>query len=246
MPNRKKSKNQKKNRPRKSNAIVQQRNGTPGTSLIGAIGSVSATPLPSRFRTVLRYGDQFTTSTAAVTGNCGAITLFRPHSLFDPNQTAFGTFPYSFDQLKVLYAKYVVTACRYRFIANSIGGTAEIAMHVSLSNSDGFVTLAGLSTAKAMERNNVATVLLSPSGNHRTAEISGRIEIHKLFGVTLQAYRTAESQYSALVTANPAQNANLMIAVSSPSATAGEQASILVFLEYECELFEPITQATST
>jgi hypothetical protein len=213
---------------------------------LGIAGKNSATPLPARFKANLRYSGTFSLTTAAITGSSSPAHIFSLSSLFDPDATAFGHFPYGFDQLKVLYSKYCVYNTKFRIIASTIGGTAEIGIHAAVMTPNGFSALGGLTFDACCERDSVSTVLVSPSGNSRVAEIFGKVNIASVLGVTSQGYRGAESLYAALVTANPTLAPTLSVAASSPSGTGGESVTVTVVLDYESEFFEPIVVAQST
>jgi hypothetical protein len=214
--------------------------------VLGIPGKQTSTPLPARFKANLRYSGTFSLTTAAVTGNSSPAHIFNLGSLFDPDVTSFGHFPYGFDQLKVLYSKYCVYNTKFRIIASTIGGTAEIGIHAGVMTPNGFSALGGLTFDACCERDSVSTVLISPSGNSRVAEIYGKCNLASVLGVTQQAYRGAESLYAALVTANPTLSPTLSVAASSPSGTGGETVTVTVVLDYEAEFFEPFVLAQST
>ncbi len=213
-------------------------------SMIGFRGSLSAVPLPTRFRTRLRYSETATFTTGAV-GIVGTANLWRLNSLFDPNQTGVGHQPYGFDSFAALYAKYLVRGARWVLTAMTPGASADVYIHCQVGDSDGFLTIVGLTPDAAIERSNVSTAIQSPSGNNRVTTINGSARIHQVAGVSEQAYVGAESLYSALVTANPAKNYALQVAASSPSGAGGEAIVINFFIEYDAEFFEPIGQAQS-
>ncbi len=212
--------------------------------MIGFRGTLSAVPLPPRFRTKLRYSETATFTTGAL-GVVGTGQLWRLNSLFDPNQTGVGHQPYGFDQLAAMYAKYLVRGAKWVITVMTPGASADIFVHCQVADSDGFLTIVGLSPDAALERSNVTTCILSPSGNTRTTSIHGTARIHQIAGVTEQAYVGAESLYSALVTANPTKNYTLQIAASSPSGTGAEACVVTFFIEYDCDFFESIGQAQS-
>jgi len=209
-------------------------------------GTVSAGPLPTRFCTKLRYASSITSTTTAVTGVAALVRLWNLGSLFDPDATGFGHYPYGFDQLKVLYAKYLVTGCRFKILVHSIGGTAEIGVHAQLVNGDGFLTLVGSSFDACAEKSNVTTVLVSPSGDTRTTSLSGYCDNAKVLGISKEILRSDVALYSAAVTANPTLSPILQVCCSSPTGTGGEAVTCSIMLEYDCELFEPNTLAQST
>jgi hypothetical protein len=242
---------QKQTQQRRSKAMNGQQNAaviprimTAGR--LGIVGSQSSLPLPARFKATLRYSGTFSLSTATTTGFTSAPHLFNLGSLFDPDATSFGHYPYGFDQLKVLYSKYCVYHTRFRIIGATIGGTAEVAMHAAVMSPNGYTSIGGISFDAACERNSVATVLVSPSGNSRVAEIRGSVVLSRVLGVTDAAYRGSESLYAALVSANPTLAPTLSVAVSSPSGTGSESLTVTVVLDYQCELFEPIVLSQST
>jgi hypothetical protein len=193
----------------------------------------------------MRYASSITSATGAV-GISALVRLLNMGSLFDPDATGFGHYPYGYNQLKTLYAKYLVLGCRFKIICHSIGGTAEVGVHASVSNGDGFVTIVGLTFDACVEKDAVSTVLVSPSGITRTAVLSGYCDNAKVLGVTKEILRSDVALYSALTTANPTLSPLLEIVCSSPVLNSGEAVTCSILLEYDVEMFEPRVLAQST
>ncbi len=213
-------------------------------AFVGFPATLSPTPLPTRFRANLRYSQTaaFTTGAAGVTGTG---QLWRLNSLFDPDQTGVGHQPYGFDVLTQYYSKYLVVAARWTITATTIGGSAEVGIHAQVFDNDGFLTIVGATYDAACERTNVATALVSPSGNTRTTQIKGLARLCRIFGVTEAEYAGAESLYAARFDANPTKNCGIQVAASSPSGTAAESVTIQAMLEYEAFFYEPFAQGQS-
>ncbi len=212
---------------------------------VGFPSAISPLPFPTRLRNVpLRFSltGTFATGTAGVVGTA---QLIRLNSLFDPDQTGAGHQPTTFDVLTPMYSKYLVRSAEIIIIATTIGGSQEVAMHAQVFDNDGFLTFVGVTCDAASERMNVATAIASPSGNARASVIRGFYPIHKIFGVSETSYLAEEGLYSARFDANPSKNCGIQVAVSSPSATAGENLTIQIMVEYRADFFEPFAQAQS-
>ncbi len=212
--------------------------------MLGFPATLSAVPLPTRFRTRLRYSETATFTTGAA-GIVGTGQLWRLNSLFDPNQTGIGHQPYGFDQLAAFYSRYLVRGARWVLTCMTPGASSDIYIHCQVGDSDGFLTIVGATPDAAIERSNVSTTVLSASGNTRTTKIEGAARICQIAGVSEQSYLAAQTAYSALVTGNPTQNYALQVATSSPSGVGAEACVINLFIEYDAEFFEPIAQGQS-
>lgn len=172
----------------------------------------------------------------------------RLNSLYDPNLTGTGHQPYGFDQLcsnTGFYRSYLVHAARVKILACSIGGSAEVAVCWKYDVSEGFAAITGLTVDAATEAPMIGVGLLGASGNDRTFVKDMRIDMHRLFGVTKQQYANELTTYGAAYGANPTAAAFLHLAIGSYTATAGENASVQVLIEYDVEFFSSTQLAQS-
>jgi len=88
-------------------------------------------PMPTSFKTTLRYTD-FTTFTP---GLLTAVQVYSANSLFDPNRTGVGHQPRGFDQIMTMYDHYVVTGCRMTAILCNTVVDQSIKVAVALRDS---------------------------------------------------------------------------------------------------------------
>ena len=196
--------------------------------------------LPRSFHTNLRYAETFTltTGTAGVIGSVQVMTL---NNVYDPNQSGIGHQPYGYDQLTPFYGYFVVHRTRWRLLATTIGGTAEVCLAYQLYPAVSGVTIAGVTTDAATEKAAVTTMPVGSSGVVRARMAEGVSEIHKILGITKQQYANNLDQYGAAVTAGPTTGAYMEVGVGSYSGSAGETLSVQIVLDFEVEFYSPKT-----
>lgn len=211
---------------------------------VGFAASLSQGPLQPRWRGVLRYSGSVTMTTGAA-GVSPAGHYWNLNSLFDPDQTSFGHYPYYYDQLKVLYARYFVPHARCTVIATNVNTNGDDFVHVAITDASNAFAINALSSEALIEKQSVTSFAVSQAGGVRNKVVFD-VPIHTIFGNTARDLRAEESLYSAVVGANPSKLAFMGITVSSPNGTAASSATITVLIEYTAELFEPIGQAQST
>jgi hypothetical protein len=206
--------------------------------------SLSQNVLPRRLQRTLRYAETLAYTTGAA-GVVGTINLFRLNSLFDPNQTGVGHQPYGFDQLSLFYQQYIVHSYKVTILANTIGGTAEVAVCYALNSNAGFLSIAGMTLDRATEAPMVGTATLGPSGVNRAREIIIKGNCWDLQGQTKAQYLNQVESNGAGVGSNPAVNLTLQVGLASYSGTAAEGASIQVIIEYAAEFMQPVQMPQS-
>lgn len=239
FPNSNKSTRTRKTKVRASNDAILARNAP---QLLIA-GTSTYNVLPRRWRGNLRYAETFSLSTGAA-GILGTSQVMRLNSVYDPNSTGTGHQPYGYDQLSAFYQSYIVHACRYRLICSTIGGTPEVAVAFQVLPT-GTNLLTGTSVDAATEKSMAVVFPVGPSGNARTREVSGAVQLYKVMGVTPQQYLNDLSQFAALISANPSTTLYLEVCIGSYSGTAGETLAVQIVLDYDVEFFQPVTMAQS-
>jgi len=162
------------------------------------------------------------------------------NGLYDPNFTGVGHQPYGFDQLTPFYNNYLVRAFKVTLIANTIGGTAEVAVVYKLDNQGGGISLTGLTLDRCTEAPMIGTCAVGPSGVDRAREIIIEGECHKVLGVTRAQYVDQTSLYAGTSAANPSVSALLRFSIASYSGTAAESLAIQCIIEFDAEFFCPI------
>jgi len=203
-------------------------------------GSLSMNVLPRSFMAKLRYAETFSLSTGAA-GIIGSVQVMTLNNVYDPNQSGTGHQPYGFDQLANFFGYYIVHRTRWRLLATTIGGTAEVCLAYQVYPAVSGVTIAGHSTDAATEKAAVTTLPVGSSGVVRSRMAEGVSEPHRILGITKQQYLDNLDQYGAAVTAGPTVGAYLEIGVGSYSGAASETLAVQVVLDFDVEFYSPKT-----
>lgn len=188
--------------------------------------------VPDRLHVKLRYSDIYT-----VTNTVGSVSYqrWRGNSVFDPDQTGAGTQPSGFDQWSAFYQNYVVhgSALTVR-VVNSDASSG------SINKQDWYYGLCPTAFATGTEatvqdwaEQPYAKVRFSGTYNldAREQTIKSYMSSAKMFGVPPRSI-VADVTYSALVTANPANQWYwnfFMVPWDLASTTGGFAAVVMVY-----------------
>jgi hypothetical protein len=233
VPNKRKagkSAHQRKRAGKKGGGKISQNVGLVGRNILAPNAvRLRALGLPAVFRMPMRYVESVTI--VAATGSLG-IYQWRTNSLFDPNFTGTGHQPYGFDQMKTYYASYLVTSSK---------------ISVECLSSAAVVCLAGVFTSAES-----STGVTTADGMMEPGKGQGGL----LYSNSTRGFETKWSlasiadhdpaDYSALITASPANSDFFTVFVQDAYALAG---SATVFctaaIEYNVVWKDPVTFSTS-
>lgn len=145
---------------------------------------------PDRINMKLKYSQFF-----SHTGSGLELQQFRGNSLFDPDLTGTGHQPNSYDQMSVLYSKYVVHACSIKIRIN--GGSATfIGVSALLATSDTAYSASSLDEVREQ----------AYSQNRIIANTTGTPQSYmKMYNTSKSIFgkRIIEEEYAALIGDNP-------------------------------------------
>jgi len=226
-----------KTQKRKQNANRGMSVRATGTILSHA--SLTQNVLPRSLIRVLPY----TNTIALTSGNSGATSastqVFRLNSLFDPDLSGTGHQPYGFDQLSQWYNSYLVTNAKITITFTTLGSTSDLVCLWSFRASNtASATIGNVALENAMERPNVGAMLLSPSGNSRTVQISVNVQPWLVEGITRQQYVDSLSSYKATISANPSLSPTIELATGSPSGASAVTSTVIFHVLYTAEFLD--------
>jgi len=177
------------------------------------------------FPAKLVYSDYRTLTCAA----SQAEYVYRLNSVFDPDSTGVGGQPDGFDQLKTLYGRYRVVACKVK--VQCVGQAAN-----------GFVAMAPSDTAGGfLSAEEVAGLRYGRGAAFTTTEkasLEATFHIGTLLGYSDESV-LANANLDALTTANPAFQQYLVVAVEGGSSSTQVQ-NVWVELTYYVRMEIPI------
>jgi len=193
-------------------------------------------PLPPTFPCRFRYQEtkKFTCALAAF----GTENVWRLNSLYDPDFSGAGVYPYAFTQFQALYKNYRVLAVdiEVEFIDPSVDGMIGGVMVAATGNT---TTLATQTIDWAATRPMIAVASVNNTGSQR-ALVKQRFTIAQVDGVPA-AQVQADPNYAALVTGNPTNTPWLRVAVACED-TGNSTATLYahVRITFQCVLYDRI------
>ncbi len=174
-------------------------------------------------------------SISEATAGTGALYTFAINNLFDPNFTGAGTQPISFDQYSALYARYRVLALRYKV---AFAQRTTIPARVGLYTSPQSTLPADPNAWCAQNRSAKQAFLGVYTGGNNVAVFNGRINLHDVFGITPQEYKS-DQDFSSATGAGPSRVAYMHIWASSVGGVVATTDYTVTFW-FESEFMSPI------
>jgi hypothetical protein len=247
MPNNKKNK-KRSNANRKSRWVKKNKGahgaakgaasstGSGAMTIVGISMISKWDPLPPRFICKFRY--QSTKKFTVAAGTFGLENLYRLNSLYDPDFTGAGDYPYAFPTFQSLYKTYRVhgVLVEVLFTDPSVDGLIG---GVLVQPSTSPATLAGETIDTAGARPMVATVALNFSGS-QTALVRQYLSIAAIDGIP-KAQLLGDPNYQAQTNTSPVSTPFLRVAIACEDlANNTATAYIQVRLIFDCALYDRI------
>jgi len=205
----------------------------------------SRDPFPPRFNVDLRYASSIILTTAGVViGNdfLGTEYVFRLNSLFDPDLTSTGHQPFGYDQLTTMYGSYCVTGCMVD-ITLTEPSSNDIIFCMTAQTGQDTTPLTNAKISTAIERQNVLTQTIQTTGRN-VVKIRQFFPIHQLVGLP-HSFMLYNPNYQALVSADPASQCYLRMAVGNLTASSADNLKAVVLLTFKAFMFNRITPGAS-
>lgn len=225
----------KKYGKRKSKKYSRRRRNNYTNSTLAVVSAKNNTPLPTVFKTNLRYVDQVRLD--ATVPNVQT-HYYSCNSLYDPDRSATGHQPLGFDQIMPLYDHYRVLGSKITVRASNNSGNAQT-LFITISDSWGgiFTTMETI-----LENGKNKSVWLAPLGSGgNTKQLS--------YGVNPHKWLTVDKKDKALTgTISTDPDEECFFAVGIGSSNIGVEAGsvdLQVIIEYASEFIEPRALAGS-
>jgi len=178
-------------------------------------------PFPNRWNAKLTYGVNVALGTPGVSP-AAVKYRFALNGGYDPDITSTGHQPYQWDQLVLIYTKYIVRKAYVdlTFSNPSAGGMwVGWSTHTSTTSND---DPAGKSLSDLIERPNYVCVPVSTAGNQ---QITCRMQVPvcDVFGITQAQYDALPDVYGAAYSTNPVSLAYLDVFLCDPNSLVSAQ-----------------------
>lgn len=227
------------NRGNRNTKLAIPRNLIDGKSK-GDFGMINKKcPFKPSMAVVLQYADNVIL-TAGASGLYGTEFVLRLNSLYDPEFAGPGTNhqPYGYDQMALLYRKYIVHAVDIQ--AEYTDPTEDgLIVAASLQAGNGTFTLTGQSNNELKEKPSCVTRCINNSGS-QTGVIKHFTHLHKLEGIHKVQWLSNLSEYSATTGTNPTISPYFRIALASARNTSGATIMFRPKIKFYCTFFERI------
>lgn len=232
---------QKRKYNRKSNSNQTGRDSNNGR-IVGMPLFVSKDPFPDEWICKLNYSETVTL-TSGVTGVTGTEQSFRLNGCFDIDLTGVGHQPYGYDQMALLYGRYIVTGCdiHLEFTDPSADGMFVCAQ---LQGNAATVNTTNKLYNELAERSNCLCKVLNNTGSQVT-RMNFKVPINTLMGVTAEQYSRELSLYGAVISADPTQQVYVRINAGSLRGTSGVSCVCTVKLVQYVKFYDRLTQNQS-
>ncbi len=199
-------------------------------------------PFPVEWKVKMRYAHAFDLSANGLS-TFGKIT-FRLNSLFDPDKSGAGHFPYQFNQLKTIYDRSIVYGAKVDLLwTNPTGDGLWVGFNIiNASNSGG---MSGKTLDVVQELPNASIITMNNSGSQERRQ-SVYIPLHSLNGCTKHELLAQRDKYSES-TSGPAITAvnDIEFGVMQPNSGTNS-ISCLVTITYYAMLYDYRAQSQST
>jgi len=164
---------------------------------------------------------------------------YRGNSLFDPNYTGAGHQPMYFDQYSAIYNRYRVMGCAIKINAINVSNSAAAYLIIQSGTDTSLPT----DVTQLLEQSRAHITRTIPVASRYPVAIKSYVSTRKACG--LNKKQIFDEDFSALVTANPAQLWYHNIMVQSVDGLTYPNVQLMVTLTYYCQFFDRTTQNQS-
>lgn len=205
-------------------------------------GYSGLTPFPPTYFAKMRYVETFSLATG-VAGVFGTSVKMNLNSLYDPNNSGGGHQPYGFDQIKALYAKYLVSGVKVHITFTNPNDDGMV-VAVMAQSSTGVGSPTGITADIIKEQPLSWTRPINNSGS-QVVHFNQYIPLQRIEGLKKVQWIANQSQYGAAVTANPSLMPSITIAAGSDAGSGAAAVTARVELIFYSRFYDRILQAYS-
>lgn len=203
---------------------------------------VNSDPFRPQMQVKLHYTETFLMTTGTL-GIFGAQQTMLLNSCFDPNETGAGHQPYGFDQLALLYRRYKVNGCLIEMVWTDPSADGMMVGMMMLPPF-GIKNIVGLTVDQVKEQPMSVTRSINNSGKQMTI-VKQYVPMHSVMGISELQFKSNLTDFSAGMTATPAQSARIRCSVASLRATGGDTIMLRISLTYFTQVYDRVVLNTS-
>lgn len=209
----------------------------------GPMSNFSAViPYPRHWICKFHYVDTLTL-TSSTAGVFGGEWKYGLNSLYDPYIPIGGHKPYGFNQLMVLYNKYIVRGCHVKITFTDPSNDGFV-VGCLVQQANGVGSMSGIAPDVIKEQPYSWTYPLNNTGS-QVKIFSQYFPVNAIEGLTKTQYECSLSQYTGTQSSNPSLVPFIVVAGASDTGNSGHTCKCRIELTYYADLFEPILQGQS-
>jgi hypothetical protein len=217
---------------KKTKQLAEQKQSSSLVKAPSNWGNYNSAPVPSRFRTRLK----FVTSATYNPGLTTAYYRWNLNSLYQVDYPSGGHQPLGFDQLTPLYGKYKVFKTHYSIKQLTSTTLPSMVMMLPINNQ----TSAYTTISEMAEKAGCASKL---SNSYTPAHISGSVNLASLAGRTKAEY-LADDIFGANNTASPAEVMVLHLGIMD-LGSSNVSGAFCLELQFDAEFYDPLQPSQS-
>lgn len=178
----------------------------------------------------LVYCEDATNIGGTAVGAIGVYT-FRLNSFYDPNLSGLGHQPLGYDQISVLYEKYIVMSCRFKIVLNNTSDSQDAVVGYQVSDQSG----SGSVFTSCVEQGQSSWTVLSRKGSGAAhCQFIGYADIPSIMGKTYAQY-LGDNEFQPQIGSNP--NDTAFLHVFCKDAVSGTAPTTYMYVELEMDGF---------
>jgi hypothetical protein len=193
-------------------------------------------PWPERMTPTLTFALTFALQTGVGPNVGGTEQIFDLNNLFNPDHTGSSHQPYGFDQLMVLYNRFIVKGIAIEAIIQTAAGTKNQAVVISVQPSNATLALTGTALQQMIEKTMDTVLYLDSTGTVRREKFG--FPIHVIEGITEAQYADELDDYSGTDAASPAKTPYLRLSAYNLQDNTQPTVNVTVVLRFKAEFYQ--------
>lgn len=203
----------------------------------------SPDPFPPRLNRLMTFATGLSILSNTTQFQMGGGNIFKLNGCFDPDTTGGTHQPYGWDQMAVLYSRYVVHKCHAWFNVQNVIGNKTVLCALLVEPSTGSYVMSGNSVSDIIEKPQGHLIAMKPAGDNVVYQANWDIAVVE--GITRAQMLANTEEYSALTSADPARVAKIVFGTCNSYDNTQISVQLIAKLTYSVEFYDRQTMAPS-
>lgn len=179
---------------------------------------VASTPFPEKWFGVFKYV-KTQVLTAGTGGVYGTEQIFRLNSLYDPDNSGIGRYPYGFQALSTYYARYMVNYVKIKLTISDPSNSGSVVTCLIQANGN-TTSLTAMTVEQAQDLPLSKSKFINSTGD-QLQYINISAPSYRISGISKIEWQANPTVYGAPIGSNPTQPNYIRIAVANANGTSG-------------------------